>query len=123
MKTFNERAAQGEIYIRRIGDLPTTRKAPAGYTALPVEAGHLIVGHSETGHHHVLDPKACTVAVMDRPPEGMRILRAIVEHATQLEHQRPHDTHEPIMLSPGEYEFRIAREFDPYEKLARQQMD
>lgn len=123
MRTFNLRAAQGEIYIRRIGDLPTRHEVPTGYTALAAESGNLIIGHSETGHHHVLDPKSCSVAVMDRPPEGMRILHAIVEQATPLVHQRPHDTHEPIMLAPGEYEFRIAREFDPYEKLARQQMD
>lgn len=123
MKTFTARAAQGEIYIRRIGDLPPSKKAPAGYTALTVEDGKLIIGHSETGHHHVLDPRHCSVAVMDRPPEGMRILRAIVESPTPLVHLRDYDTHEPIMLTPGEYEFRITREFDPYEQLARQQMD
>ena len=28
-----------------------------------------------------------------------------------------------IMLEPGEYEFRIAREYDPYAELARQSQD
>ncbi len=121
MKTFVERAAQGEIYIRRIGDAPA--KMPRGYTALHPEGGHLVVGHSETGHHHVLDRSTCAVAVLDHPPEGMRILRAIVESPTPLVHLRENDTHEPVLLAPGEYELRITREFDPYEKLARQQMD
>lgn len=121
MKNFTIRAAQGEIYIRRIGDAPSGM--PAGYTALAPEGGHLVVGHSETGHHHVLDPRDCAVAVMDRPPEGMRILLAIVESPTQLVHLRAHDTHEPLTLAPGLHELRITREFDPYEKLARQQMD
>ncbi len=123
MKTFKMTAAQGELSIRRIGDLPADRRLPDGYTALATEDGKLIVGHSETGHHHVLDPQTCSVAIMDRAPEGMRILRAIVESPTPLVHLREHDTHEPIMFEPGEYEIRITREFDPYEKLARRQMD
>lgn len=123
MKTFNLRAAQGEIYIRRIGDCQKPKGLPTGYSALALEDGKLIVGHSETGHHHVLDPKSCSVAVMDHPPEGMRILRAIVNSPTPLVHLRDHDTHEPIMFEPGEYELRITREFDPYAELARQQID
>ena len=30
---------------------------------------------------------------------------------------------ESIALPPGEYQFRIAREYDPYAELARQSMD
>jgi len=123
MKTFNVRAAQGELYIRRIGDLPPDRAVPGGYTPLQMENGRLIVGHSDTGHHHVLDARTCSVAVLDRTPEGMRILRAIVESPTTLVHLRDYDTHEPILFEPGEYEIRITREFGPFEKLARQQMD
>lgn len=123
MKAFKLTAAQGELSIRRIGDLPADRAVPAGYTHLPAEDGKLIVGHSETGHHHCFAPDSVSVAVMDRAPEGMRILRAIVESPTPLVHLRDHDTHEPIMFEPGEYEIRITREFDPYEQLARQQMD
>lgn len=123
MKTFAKRAAQGEIMVRRIGDLPSNRAIPKGYTALPAENGSLIVGHSETGHHHVIDARHGSVAVMDKPPEGMRILRALIEQPTPLTHLRETDTHAPLMLEPGEYELRIAREYDPYEKLARQVAD
>jgi hypothetical protein len=123
MKTFSKRAAQGEIMIRRIGNLPSDRALPAGYTTLPAEKGVLIVGHSETGHHHIIDARHGSVAVMDKPPEGMRILRALIEQPTPLKHLRETDTHQPIMLEPGEYELRIAREYDPYEKLARQVAD
>lgn len=120
---FNAYAAQGEISIRRIGDLPEDMANPAGYTSLSPEGGRLIVGHSETGHHHVIDARHGSVAVLDKPPEGMRILRALITQTTQLEHLRPHDTHAPVTLEPGEYELRIAREYDPYEKLARQVSD
>jgi 6-phosphogluconate dehydrogenase (decarboxylating) len=125
MKTFKSTAAQGELTIIRIGDLPKSRKRMTdGFTPLQPENGKYIVGHSETGHHHVLSRNdGVDIAVMDRPPEGMRILRAILENPTTLEHLRQHDTHEPIMLEPGEYEIRIAREYDPYAELARQSAD
>lgn len=124
MLKFNRIAAQGEITIIRIGDVPKNWKMPTGYTPLPLEGGRYIVGHSETGHHHVLSKNdGVDIAVMDRPPEGMRILHAILLNPVSLDHQRDHDTHEPILLEPGEYEFRIAREFDPYAELARKSAD
>ena len=51
MKTFTKVAAQGEIKIIRLsGDADMTG------TPLPVEVeAYHIVGHSETGHHHVID--------------------------------------------------------------------
>lgn len=124
MKSFLKIAAQGEITIRRIGDVPTKRKTRAGCAPLALEAGKFVIGHSETGHHHVLSSNVgAEVMVLDRPPEGMRILYAILENPTSLDHLRGHDTHESIALPPGEYEFRIAREYDPYAELARQSMD
>ena len=122
MRTFETVAAQGEIKLRRLGDVPVQRNQP-GYTALPPEDGKLIIGHSETGHHHVMEAEHVEAAVLDRAPEGMRILRLIVEQPTALEHLRSHDTHEPIMLAPGEYEVRIGREYDPYQQLARSVAD
>lgn len=122
MKKFNSTAAQGEITIRRLGDGSKSRNLK-DYTPLKKEAGKFIIGHSETGHHHVIDAEGATVLVLDKPPEGMRILRAILENPTVLEHQRPYDTHEPILLEPGEYEIRIAREYDPYKELARTSAD
>lgn len=124
MKTFLKVAAQGEITIRRIGDIPMIRTQRTGCTPLALEAGRFVIGHSETGHHHVLSRKdGAEVMVLDRPPEGMRILYAILENPMSLDHQRDHDTHESIELPAGEYEFRIAREYDPYAELARQSMD
>lgn len=122
MKHFTKIAAQGEITIIRLGDVP--KKGSIAGVPLKLENGRFIIGHSETGHHHVLERNdGATVHVLDRAPEGMRILHAILEEPTKLIHQRPHDTHETIMLEPGEYEFRIAREFDHYAELARQSAD
>jgi len=119
MKSFQKIAAQGELTIRRIPSIPI------GVTcsAMKTEAGKFIVGHSETGHHHVIDAIGADVMVLDRPPEGMKVLYAILENPTSLDHLREHDTHESIMLEPGTYEIRIAREFDHYAELARQSQD
>jgi hypothetical protein len=88
------------------------------------ENGRYVIGHSETGHHHTLDTlEGVQIGVLNKAPAGMRILRAILEKPTILEHHRPYDTHEAIALSPGEYEFRIAREYDPYAELARRSAD
>lgn len=120
MKTFSMIAAQGEITLRRLDE----QGVPAGFTAMTPENGIYVIGHSETGHHHVMAAGPVTsVAVMDRPPEGMRILRMIVESETPLIHLRNHDTHEPLMVPPGAYEVRIGREYDPFAEIARTQID
>lgn len=123
MKTFKLVAAQGEITIRRLGDVGSGIVPENGITKLSLERGRLIIGHSETQHDHVLRDTTANVVVLDRPPEGMRVLYAILENPTSLDHLRDHDTHESIALPPGEYEFRIAREFDHYAELARQSQD
>lgn len=122
MLKFKNVAAQGEITIVRIGDASKSKKLEG--KPLVVENGKLIIGHSETGHHHVLEcTKGATVAVSAQAPAGMRVLHAILTEANSLIHERGHDTHETIDLPAGEYEFRIAREFDHYAELARQSQD
>jgi hypothetical protein len=121
MKSFQKIAAQGEITIIRIGDVPKNKKLSG--VAMKPERGRFIIGHSETGHHHVIDAKGANVAVLDRAQEGMRVLHAILENPTSLDHERGFDTHESIELPPGEYEFRIGREYDPYAEIARRQAD
>lgn len=119
MKSFKSVAAQGEITIRRVKS-----GAKVEGKLLALERGMLIIGHSETQHDHVLEHvRGATVTVSDTAPAGMKILHMILTEANSLVHNREHDTHESIMLEPGEYEFRIAREFDHYAELARQSAD
>ena len=119
MKSFKICAAQGEITIRRINPGAKNEGKP-----LALERGMLIIGHSETQHDHVLEhTRGATVTVLDGAPEGMKILHAILTEPNKLIHERGHDTHEAIELAPGEYHFRIAREFDHYAELARQSAD
>ena len=122
MLKFKRIAAQGEITIVRIGDVTDAVKLPG--VPLKLEHGKLIIGHSETGHHHVLArTKGATVTVSGTAPAGMKVLHAILAEPNKLIHERNHNTHETIDLAAGEYEFRIAREFDHYAELARKSQD
>lgn len=102
-------AAQGEVYIRKVEALPE------GCSKLETENGYYIIGHSETGHHHVLDRKVAEVVAgpAKRNPEGMAILYAIVKEPAEVMHLRTTDTHKSVPLQPGIYEIRPAREFSP----------
>ena len=115
--TFVKRAAQGEIQITRID----RSEVPASARLMALEGGKAIVGHSETGHFHVLERP---VQLLEGDaPDGMRVLYAILSEPKALIHERGFDTHAPQPLQPGAYEFRIGREFDPYEEVARRQAD
>lgn len=104
MNTFKDRAAQGEVFIRRIDTLP------AGIVPAPIEDGNYVVGHSESGHHHVIPAVGvqCFVA-----PENSLHLYLDVSEIVALKHLRPHDTHAPITIQPGKYEVRRQREWAP----------
>lgn len=111
--------AQGEIYARTINELPGGLAPFKERNA----KGDWIISHSESGHHHLLE--ATGVEVLERTkdvPAGMRVLYAIVKEPVRLFQDAavPHDAHE---LPPGNYEFRIAREYDPLMEQARRVAD
>lgn len=107
MKTFTNTCAQGDIYIQRLAD---DTVIPDNATRVPNENGALIVTHSETGHHHVIDGDT---AVMYRLPESITDCLLVVNQPTVLKHLRQHDTHEPIAFEPGTYKVRRQREYVP----------
>lgn len=104
MKTFKTVCAQGDIYIRRVDELPKNAERVAP------ENGVNIVTHSETGHHHVMEAASVT---MYRLPDSIMDCLLVVDKPTPLNHLRPHDTHESIMFEPGVYHVRRQREYTP----------
>ncbi len=113
MLKFHRVAAQGELTITRLTKTPKR----LGEAVKPV-AGKLIVGHSETGHHHVVDADCAVLTRLD-------VFTAYldVKKPTAISHQREYDTHPSIELQPGMYEFRTGREFDPFEETTRASAD
>ncbi len=104
MKTFTTACAQGELYITRVARLPD------GLVPIPAENGRVIVGHSETGHHHVMTAERTT---MYRLPEEIYDLFLVVNEPDTLEHLRSFDTHKPVEFTPGIYRVRRQREYIP----------
>jgi hypothetical protein len=103
-----EHFRQGDLYFLKVACLPS------GVTADAPRDGTLIVGHSETGHHHVavLDRQrkpSCQLYSGDNP----LIAWLEVNRPTALEHRRSFDTHKTITIPPGIYEIRRQREYVP----------
>lgn len=107
MRTFDKVAAQGELRFLR---LPKNFKIPAGATKVEPANGHVIVGHSETGHHHVMDAECTT---MLRLPDSILECLLVVERPDELKHLREFDTHESLGFEPGIYKVTTAREHTP----------
>lgn len=106
MRKFNRVAAQGDVYIRKVSDMPKNV-----VKVLPEVNGKIIVTHSETGHHHVIDGGTTE---MYRPETNFDWdAWLVVNEPSTLDHLRTFDTHESILFEPGIYHVRRQREYTP----------
>jgi len=104
VKTFKNDAAQGDIYIRRIADLPENAVKQTA------DKGKHVVAHSETGHHHTVQAKGADFYHAANDP---MIMYLVVNDEADLIHNRSFDTHEPLHFDKGIYELRRQREYTP----------
>lgn len=105
--------AQGELRIWLKEYAPKSLLAAVGklknLKEIKSENGMIIVGHSETGAHHVLErPKGCDApmskmaqALIDSTNDMLCELR--IQDTVMLTHLRPTDTHKAYLLPPGDY--------------------
>lgn len=113
VKKFADICAQGDVLIRRVESIPSTA------VAVPPVDNQVIVTHSETGHHHAMTldrpraKKGLPAVEMFSSSDNPLIAWLRVNRPTALVHQRPHDTHEPILFGEGVYEVRRQREYTP----------
>lgn len=109
--------AQGEITIIKIDAIPEG----IATKAVAHNAKGWIISHSGSGHHHLLTG-GDVMERTDNVPPGMQVLYALLDAPASLvqDAQVPHGGFD---LSPGVYEFRIAREFDPFAQQARRVAD
>lgn len=109
---------QGEIGIFKLTEMPKFTTKPHNDKT---EKG-FIISHSKSGNHHILTGGAQVLERVENVPEGMRIFYAILDNPEQLIQDAP-VPHGHYDLDAGVYEFRIAREYDPLLKKARQVAD
>lgn len=110
MKTFEKICAQGDVMFIKIDELPS------GVTPdlSAVEGEELVITHSETGHHHVMDRKKAVMFMADGRGSGDGFVSYLeVKEDTPIVHKRSFDTHAPILFGKGFYEVRRQREYTP----------
>lgn len=108
---------QGEVRIIAIDAMPEgiETKAPER-----VAKGY-VISHSESGHHHVVTG-GTVVERTNGVPAGMQIFYALLKEPQQFV-QDAANPHGGFDLTPGVYEFRVSREFDPFAEQARRVAD
>jgi hypothetical protein len=104
--------AQGEvlIWMKKYAPTAVLEKLAAlkNMQDMKLEKGQMILGHSETGHHHVLEPVNKSVpiskaaqALIDLANDNYIELK--LSEPCEIIHLRGFDTHAPAILPPGEY--------------------
>lgn len=79
-----------------------------------------IIGHSETGHNHVLEAdKDTKFKVVTHNGEIYFQTTA----AARIKHQKSFDIHETITVEPGIYKVIPAKEYNPFTKQLQQVWD
>lgn len=102
MKTVKKMAAQGDVMFIRVNDVPKNLELAKD------ENGKFIVAHSETGHNHVIDSRNAQMLI-DKTNGFVAYIK--VSKPTEVEHQHSFDTHESLLLTPGDYVVRRQREY------------
>jgi hypothetical protein len=103
LKTITTMAAQGDVMFRKVASIPSDAKEMK-------KGDQIVVGHSETGHHHV--------AVGDwlrwfQHPSDPTVAYLQVDTKADIVHHRDFDTHETVRLDAGNWEIRRQREWSP----------
>ena len=118
MRKFNKTAAQGEVNITLVDSLPE------GLSSITTDDTHHIIGHSESGNHHVLERSAVDMYDGGKTPAGMQILYALVKNPTEVKQLRDSSPHDTIGLNQGDI-IRItpALDYNPYAKAIERARD
>lgn len=100
----------GEIMLVPVSEIPT------GHTSTH---DLYIVGHSETGHHHVLEStKQFEITESDKKELFFRLFEP-----AKLVHKKASDRHKDLVIAPGLYKRFHDTEYDPFSKIIRDVAD
>lgn len=94
--------AQGDLLVMKLDKLPDGLKEEKC-------GSRVIVAHSETSHHHVLE---CHEARMFRGADPFTCYLQLAGDS-QIVHERSFDTHGTLALGPGIWAFKNQREYSP----------
>lgn len=92
----------------------------SGFTDVEPGKDGYIVGHSESGHNHILDRG--DAVVKERVVDGMKVLYALLKQPTSLR-QLSGSPHAEQTVLPGEYLITNNVEYNPFTEQARRVAD
>ena len=101
---------QGELLFIPVNEFPDD---DGNWISQKPENGHLIIGHSETGHHHVIEMERCKTADLIINQMKEFEARLLLGENAEVKHLRSFDTHETLKLPAGKYIVRHRREYTP----------
>lgn len=101
-------AAQGDFLIIRVN------KLPKNLVPMETENGVYVIAHSETGHNHVME-RTNVEAFVDKDTKSVDLYELFlnVKEDSEINHLRNFDTHETILVPPGQYMIKRQREYTP----------
>lgn len=98
----------GEVWLQPVDKLPKGRQAE--------KAKSYVVGHSETGHNHVLE-SATDFEVM--PGDEKHDLFVRLFEPAKIVHKKSFDVHQTKIVVPGDYAVYYKTEYDPFADVVR----
>lgn len=109
MRTFKNQAAQGDVFITKVLELPVGCKKQVA------QNGAHIITHSETGHHHVIKASPSVNFYNTENPlvSYIEVIKAADETEVVLEHLRSFHTHEALSFHKGIYRVNRQIEYTP----------
>jgi len=113
--------AQGEVLIwakKYAPKILLDNLKNINWQPMKLENEQMILGHSETGHHHVLEPVDKNITIHKAAQALIDSANAVfvtltVKEACVLKHMRENDTHAAIILPAGDYIRCIREEQSP----------
>ncbi len=104
----NKPIRHGEILLFPVSKLPSSKKSK-----------HIsyIVGHSETGYHHVLESNQL-FEVVNKDDLYIRLFEPAL-----LVHKKTVDRHKDLEVVPGVYKVIYKNEYDPFAKVIQRVQD
>ena len=112
--------SQGEVlfWMKKYAPQGVLDNIGNGFEEVEITESRLIVGHSETGHHHVLEPVSKAIPISQavvsliKDATDMWMELKLAEPCVLL-HLREHDQHQALTLPAGEYIRGLRQEQTP----------
>ena len=109
---MNYAIRHGEVFLQPIDSAPKGKEEMVKT---------YIVGHSETGHHHVLESKQKFTVTTDEIDKAF--LYITLFEPGKLVHKKTVNRHNDLVVPAGTYRVISKQEYDPFQKIMRRMWD